>query len=1113
MRESAFRFWKPSLLKSLLAMKFSLLLLMITLQASARSYSQDISISMANAPLTKVFSTIEKKTGYLFWYESKLLDKVPRVNVEIRNASLTQVLDQCFRNQALTYAIVGRTIVLQPRRSQPAVAPLAAFTAVEIKGRVTDEAGRPLAGVSVSVKGTGGGTTTDASGYYSLEVPGGGETLVFTYIGYQPQEIPYTGQSMIPVVMRAMVSSLNQLVVVGYGTQKKGDLTGSISAISQTDFDRQPIIRVSDVIKGRAAGVFVKTPNGAPGSAIKIRIRGENSINGDNTPLYVIDGFVGGDIRTISPADIASIDVLKDASATAIYGSRGSNGVVIITTKTGQSDKHRIDFSAFYSTNRVSKKYDLLNGPEYMRSVNERKVALGQIPQFTDAEITAVTQQGSTDWQNAIMRGGSTQNYQLAFSGGHGPTSYYLSGNIADQQGIVLNSWYKRYGLRFNLHSDFSSKFHIEFNGYGTFENSRNNYAYFGRNTPYGESLAFPPNIPIKNDSTGEYTTSPKSYGPVAGNPVFAAETQNKDNNLLSLLSNVQLSYDFTDHLQLSVSGGVNGAYYNNPSFDQNAPQTPVTTSQGEYDNGFTWALQNTDKLHYANTFGGIHHLDISVIYEQQQSVTKTSYVVVSSFPSIALGYNNLGMGIPFRAGSGYSAWSIQSYLGRVNYTLMGKYLFTATFRADGSSKFQKGNQYGYFPSAAFAWRLSDEPFIRQAGIFDDLKLRLSYGLTGSQAINPYQTLTLLSEGNDYLFNGTDKTVGIGPGTPGNPDLKWETTAQSDIGLDFTVLKGRLSVTADYYHKKTTDLLLAVPIPGYIGGGSVTSNVGSMQNQGFEMLVSGIVVNNRRFRINTGVNLSVNRNKILNLGASDKILTNAGYASSTTPYFILEVGKPLGLVNGYIYEGLWQADQKDAAAKYGHVPGDPKYKDVNGDGTIDGNDMVPIGNTQPKYTLGWNGDIHWDDFDLNFLVTGVQGNDVWDLTRYLILSTGSDIKYPTSREVLNHWTPDNTQTDIPGFSATDATASQSSRYIENGSFFRLNNLSAGYNLPPSLLAKWKIFQARVYLSAQNLVTITRYKGEDPELSNTSTTTDVAAGVDNATFPMFRTYTIGVQLGL
>lgn len=1094
-------------------MKFAVLLLMITLQASARSYSQNISISMQNVPLEKIFAKIEQKSGYFFWYESKLLQNTSNVSINVRRASIHEILDQCFKNEPLTYVILGKTIVVQSKNKLPAAVPFYLPQETAISGKVTDRKNNPLAGVSVSLKGTGVGTVTDARGNYSLKLPDGEGSLVFSYIGFKTKEIPINGQTEINISLEPSVSALNQLVVVGYGVQKKSDLTGSVSEISNSDFQQQPIIRVSDAIKGRAAGVFVQTPNGAPGAGIKIRIRGNNSINGNNDPLYVIDGFVGGDIRTINPDDIASIDILKDASATAIYGSRGSNGVVIITTKTGQANKHLIEFSAFYSMDKVSKKYGLMNGPQYMEMVNARNNATGLNPVFTQAQIDAVKSTGGTDWQNAVLQTGNTQNYELAFSGGNDKTRYYLSGDVADQQGIILNSWYKRYGVRVNLNSDFGSKFHVAFNAYSTYENSRNNYTYSGRNNVYGEALVFPPNLPVF-DSTGEYTTTPPSYGPVAGNPVFAAQTQNFDSRLFTVLSNAQLSYDFTDHLQLSVSGGVNGISYNTPSFKQAAPGTPLSTSQGEYDNGFTWSLQNTDKLHYENTFGGIHKLEISAIYEQQKSVTNTDYVIASTFPTISLGYNNLGLGIPFRAGSGYSEWAIQSYLGRINYQLMNKYLFTVTFRADGSSKFQGKNKYGYFPSGAFAWRMSDEPFISHTNIFQNLKLRVSYGSTGSQAIGPYQTLTVLKPGDDYLFDGATKTVGIGAGTPGNPDLKWETTTQSDIGLDFSILNERLSGTLDYYHKKTSNLLMPVPIPGYNGGGSITSNVGSLQNKGFEFLLNGLIVDHARLKINTSLNFSLNRNKILNLGANDEILTNSNYpvASNQPPLFILKVGEPLGVMRGLVYEGLWQTKGADEAAKYGKVPGDPKYKDVNSDGKIDGNDMIPIGNANPTFTYGWNTNLAFFNFDLNIFFNGVQGNNVWNLTRFLMVSTGSDVKYPTSKEILNHWTPSNTNTNIPGFSSTSATQFQSSQYMENGSFVRLANVTLGYNFSSSLLRKWKINNARIYLSAQNMFVITKYKGEDPELFNSDTSSDVAAGIDNGTYPAFRTYTIGIKLG-
>lgn len=1096
-------------------MRLAIFLLFVAcLQVTVKGWAQQITLSEKKAPLGKVIKDIQAQTNVTFFYDYLLLQKSKPVTVSYTGTSLPEALEKVFKGQPLTFEIIGNKIITIKEKipeNQNHLNILHADTFPVVRGKIVNEKNQPVADASIQVKNTDKGTISGTDGNYHLIIPDNA-VLIISHLGYEKKEISVDGSAVLNISLVPIATALDQLVVVGYGVQKRNDLTGSVSNISSNSFKQQPIIQVADAIKGRAAGVLVRTPNGAPGAGIKMRIRGANSINGDNAPLYVIDGFIGGNIRTVNPGDIQSIDILKDASATAIYGSRGANGVVIITTKTGQADQHLIEFNTFYSINQVSKKYDLLNGLQFMEMANARNATLGLAPIFTQAQIDKGDK--GTDWQDAVMRKGNIQNYELAFSGGNAKTKYYLSGNMADQQGIMLNSWYKRYGVRVNLNSNLASKLHLGLNSYGVYEKARNNYDYFGRNTAYGEALIFPTNLPVF-DSTGEYTTSSKfAYGPIAGNPVFSANTQNFDSRTFTVFSNAQLSYDLTAHLQLSVSGGANVVSTNIPSFRQASPGTPLSTSQGQFNNEFTWVLQNTDKIHYENIFGDIHKLEISAIYEQQKSVSNTNYVIASTFPTISLGYNNLGLGIPFQAGSGYSEWAIQSYLGRINYQLKEKYLFTFTFRADGSSKFQGRNKYGYFPSGAMAWRMSDEPFIQKLNTFQNLKLRLSYGLTGSQAITPYKTLTILSPGQNYLFDGVRKTVGIGPGTPGNPDLKWEATAQADIGLDFSILRDKLSGTVDYYHKKTTDLLMPVPIPDYNGGGSITTNIGSIQNKGFEALLDATLIDHTNFKITTSVNMSMNRNKILSLGNNTEIFTNANYTGvgNTTPLFILKKGSPLGVFNGLVYEGLWQSKERDEAAKYGRVPGDPKYKDVNNDGTIDGNDMVAIGNAQPKFNWGWNTNISLSNFDLNILFNAIKGNDVWNLTRYLILSTGADVKYPTSEEILNHWTPSNTHTDIPGFSATGSTQFQSSQYLENGSFIRLSNLTAGYNFSPSLLEKLKIHNARIYISAQNLFVITKYKGEDPELFNTSTSSDVASGVDYATYPAFRTYTIGVKLG-
>lgn len=1093
------------------------LMLVCMLQASARSYSQDVrlTLDLKDASLSRLFGIIQQQSDYKFLYNLEDVSSAPPLNVRVKDATIQEILEVCFKNYPLGYRISNKTVVVVPRQetATPAPAPRKKeVTTLTVKGSVTDDKGQPLPGVTVALKQSSLGTASDAEGNFSITLPDGNGTLVFSYLGFVKQEIPVNGRSSMVVRLVRDVTGLQEAVVIGYGTTRRADLTGAIATVSAASFEKQPVIRVEDALKGRAAGVQVQKPNGTPGAGMKIRIRGGNSITGNSDPLYVIDGIIGGDIRTLNPNDIASMDILKDASSTAIYGSRGANGVVMVTTKSGKTGRNTLSFDAFYSMDKVSKKYDLLNAAEYMELANVKQDVDGLSPLFTDAQIDEARRTGGTDWQDEILRTGGTQNYQLSFSGGSDNTRYYISGSLADQKGIVENSSYRRYGLRANVQSKIGRRLDFNMSLYGTFEKSRNTYGYDGRNTALGSALIFSPNVPVWDANTKDYTRSP-SYGPITVNPVFSANEQIFDGNVLNVLASGALNYRITDEFSVSISGGVNGNNYNNPYLKRYQPGNNLSSTEAGYDNGFTWTLQNTNMLNYAKVFNSIHSLKITAGYEQQLSTTKYSSAWATGFPSIALGYNDLSLGATRRVGSGYSQWSLQSYLGRINYTLKDRYLFTATFRADGSSKFKGDNRYGYFPSGAFAWRMSEEPFIRDLHVFSDLKLRSSYGLTGNQAIGPYKTLNLLQTfERGYPFNGESLSVGIGPGTPANPDLKWETTAQLDLGIDFGFFGGRLSGALDYYYKKTTDLLLDVNIPDYNGGGTRTSNVGSLQNKGLELMLNGVIIDKDALRLQTGFNISANRSKVLDLGGATEIYTNGGYNVGLNP-FIVKVGEPLGQFRGYVYQGVWKTSEAAEAAKLQRQPGDAHYLNVNGDGEISGPDMMRIGSAVPDFTWGWNTTLEWKDFDLNLLFNGMQGNDVWNFTRWLPMSFSTDARYATAREVLRRWTPHNENSDIPGITTSTNTLQQSSQFVEDGSFIRLSNLSLGYNLPLSFVKRMKITQGRFYVSGQNLFVITKYKGFDPELSTTPTTSDVAMGIDNSTYPAIRTFTVGIRLVL
>lgn len=1096
--------------RALFAMKLTTLIFLIsTLSLMAGgSYSQNtrISLNMKNAAIKDVLLKIENSSEFFFVYNNQLVDVDRTVSINVNDKKISDILVDLFTGQQVEFQVADRKIVIAPTVVANSQA------SEKVSGKVTDSGGSPLPGVSIVVKGTTNGTISNTDGTYSIPNVPDNSVLTFSFVGMKTQDVAVAGKSIINVKLEEETVGIDEVVAIGYGVTKKSDLTGSVSMVTSADFEKQPIIRMEEALKGKVSGVQVQKPDGAPGSGMKIRIRGANSINGGNDPLYVVDGYIGADIVSLNPNEIASLTVLKDASSTAIYGSRGANGVVLITTKTAKSGDAKIQFDAFYSMDQISKTYELLNGTQYMETVNARNAALGTNPQFTAAEIAAVKASGGTDWQKEIFRTGGTQNYQLSFSGGTEKTQYYLSGNIADQDGIIINSSYKRYGLRSNINSKLRDNFDLAFTMYSTYEESKNNYTQNGRNNPAGTALIFPPNIPVWDETTNNYSISP-SYGPIAGNPVFQAKENNYEGKKFQTLANLSLNYHITNDLTLSVSGGAKGYFYDNPTLQVASPGTPIANTEASHSNGYGWNVQNTNMLTYKKLFAEKHDLSVTAIYEQQLNISRSNWAFATGFPTIALGYDNLALGATKRVSSGYENWAIQSYVGRLNYTFNNRYLFTATFRADGSSKFYGDNKYGYFPSAALAWRMSDEQFIKDLNLFQNLKLRTSYGMTGSQAIGPYKTLSLLTTGQNYSYNGTtNQAIGIGPGIAANPDLKWETTAQTNVGLDFGMLNGRLSGTMDYYYKKTTDLLLDVNIPMYSGGGLITQNIGSLQNSGFEFLLSGVILDHSDLKLTSSFNISFNRNKILDLGEETEIFTTGGYsgASYQAPPFILKVGEPLGQFRGYVSQGLWQTNEAALAAEYGKVPGDAKYLDVDGNKSYGGEDMKKIGSAQPDFIWGWSTSLEYKSFDLSVYINGVQGNDVWNYTRNLMIGMGADVKNPTSVLILDRWTPTHTNTTIPAFSASNVTYDQSSQYVEDGSFIRLNNITLGYTFPKSIIQN-RLSNARIYVSGQNLLVITKYSGLDPELSSTPGWTDISQGIDNGTYPATRTITFGLKV--
>jgi TonB-linked SusC/RagA family outer membrane protein len=970
-----------------------------------------------------------------------------------------------------------------------------------VTGKVTDQDNAALPGVSILISGTSLGTVTDGEGNFVLNAPGNG-TLVFSFIGYESQTVEIGNRSVIDIKLVQGSRSLDELVVVGYGTQKKTDVTGALSVVSTREFAQQPITRLDQVLQGRAAGVQVTQSNGAPGGDSKVRVRGANSVLGNNDPLYVIDGFVGANYNLLNPNDIESLQVLKDAASTSIYGSRGANGVIIITTKKG-SKGIKVSYEGQGSVSNVIKKFDILPAGEFAEIVNARAAATGSNAPFTQAQVDDFKKNGGTDWQDLVYRKGSGQQHQVTVSGGNEKTSFLISGNYVNQKGIVNNSGFKRYVLRTNLNTQINKNLALRLNLSGA--------KTANHNTDGGgaliEALQWAPTTPAYG-ADGQPTFADPT-GSVSRSPLDHLYDKSIDTERMNINAIGGLSYQLPiEGLSLDLQYAINYLDAQNKNF--NGKRLSNNNPNASRYSADQVTLQNTNALNYNRTFGN-HSITAVAVLETQQFTDKNFTATANGLRFPQLGYDNIGGNSAATVNSGFSKWTLLSLLGRVNYSFKDKYLLTAAIRRDGSSKFSEDNRNSVFPSIALGWRLSEEAFIKNLNVFSNLKLRGSWGKTGSQAINPYATLSPYNS-TQVGFNNTGATAGVIQGNQGNKNLKWETTTQTDVGIEMEFLNGRLHFEADYFNKSTTDLLLNVQLPNYAGGGTQPRNVGEVKNSGFEFAIGGTPVEKGKFSWETNLNLSTLKNEVVSLGGLPRLGTGtgAGGGMSITNEFMLMPGQPLGSYWGLKYLGTFKPGEADIAAKQGRVPGDPHYEDVNGDNAITTDDFQIVGHAFPKLTGGWNNTFTYSGFTLNVFFQGAFGVDKLNYTRAGAMSGSGEARQFLLTEIRDYYRDGNTDSDIPAFTKTYQPFTQSSRFVENGSFVRLKNVSLAYNVPSSVF-KDKA-NIRIFASATNLLTISKYSGPDPETSNVGSSTDTAIGIDRGSYPNAKVYTVGLTLG-
>ena len=1149
----------------------------LMLAGSISVNAQKVSFNGEQVSLKQAFQKIESVSKYKIAYNATQLDVNKIVILNQKNVDVLKVLDAILVGTDCTYKINDGYIVITPVQKG---------TVRKIEGTVKDTKGEPIIGATVMVKGTATGTITDFDGNFSLDATDGAN-LEISYVGYQSQQIKAISGKLLAVTLKEDTEILDEVVVVGYGTQRKRDVTTSIASVRASDLKGQPVSSMAEAMAGKMPGVQITQGTGAPGSSLQIKVRGTGTITAGTSPLYVVDGvpLAKDQLNTFNMNDVESIEVLKDASSAAIYGSRGSNGVVLITTKKGTSGKTTVTYGGYYAWQSVSKKIDMLDAYEYaelaydarnntyvdkMESINRKRIAAGNSPlPFSISDNNALRLKNSgndyntivpmelipylngtpgltnTDWQDEIYRTAGMQNHTVSASGGSDKIKYYVSLDYLNQDGIIINSDFKRYGARLNLDvSEGIFKFGITLNPSLTIENKVNSDGAYNSNGGgvVASALHSSPIFPVYNDD-GSFCFAQNSWsadtetimddGSIkrgnsqtqVWNPVALAMLQKDEKKASRIFGNIYGEVAFLPSLKYRANFGVD--LYND-SEDTFRPSTiPLSNTKGNPESIpeatsqtsriYNWVFEQT--LSYNKNFGG-HSVSVLGGWTMQYQRDESNYAFANGF--IINSIPTLNAGTVTRGNSNASEWSLLSALARIQYNYLGKYMITGALRADGASRFGKNNRWGYFPSVSLGWRISEEKFMNSLEFIDDLKLRASYGLTGIFNIPNYGAQGELAY-YSYVLGGSspDAIKGAAPKSMPNPDLKWEKTAQVNVGFDATLFKNRLTLGLDLYNSNTYDLLLNVPVSMTTGYTTRLENIGKVNNKGIEFNIS---TNHQMGDVTWSAyfNISKNINEVKALGPGNADIISSGSVGNA--YFITRVGEPIGSYYLPVVEGVYKNQAEvdaslhyvDSPSNYGLAdtkPGDFKFKDVNGDGILDisDTDRAIVGNYMPDFTYGFGANIAWKGIDLGVIFQGVYGNEILNLSRrYFYNHEGNMNNY---KGALDRWKSE----DNPG-SGMNVRANRVSKgqngttstwHVEDGSYLRIKNISLGYTFPMSLVNKVCLQAARIYCSIQNPFTFTRYEGYNPEVSNRNSVT--TNGEDYGVYPLARTISLGVNL--
>ena len=1110
---------------------------------AVESYAQNarLSLNVEEETVANILQQIENVSDFDFFYNNSHVDLNRRVSVSTRNSDIFTILDEVFRGTKVNYTVLDKKIILSTelKSIEQTSTTQQNDGKINVNGKVTDAKGETVIGASIMEKGTSNGVISDIDGNFNIKVTKDA-ILQISFLGYATQEVTIKDSKPLNIVLKEDAQALDEVVVVGYGSMKKSVITGAISSINTKNVKPVATQRVDQMLQGQAAGVMVLNTDGAPGADTKIRIRGMNSIQGGNNALIVIDGFQGGDLKSLNPNDIESMEILKDAAATAIYGAQGANGVILITTKKGNTEKPSINYSSEVGfQNILMGGVELMGAADYARELNKIEMAQDldrvPIPPFTDDQIAALEKSGGTNWIDEVYRTAVIQNHQLSISGKTSKVNYYISGAFLDQDGIMIESGYSRYSLRTNIGTKINDWLDISLNWDGAIQNT------FGAgagsdvdwvDNPVLNATMFSPTFPVY-DENGAYSKADNRIGfPVVWNPVACAKEVQNDKRQIH--NNIYLSLNFRllKHLTLQISGGA-GIWQEekNQFFNNNTHVGLQSNGVGNINNSYSKDLQNTNVLNFTRDFGR-HNLNVTAVGEIKVNDGQWSNINNKNFTNHETGIYDMNSAQIQTTSSGQSHRKMLSGVGRINYAYDNKYLFSFSFRADGSSVFGENNKWGFFPAASVGWRMSHEKFMKNLSWLDDLMFRFSWGNTGNQAISNFQTLPQIGSKGRYPWYGNGSPVmGYGIISAANPNLKWENTRQINVGFNFSLWSGKLMFTGEYYDKVTSNLLMYRELPRTTGLKSIMDNVGKMGNRGWEIsLNSNLQFNELQW--SPSINATFQKTEVLDLGDQDYIAYSAGGsgAGTTFPFSYLRKGEPFGQLMGFGYEGTWKSDEFEEAAKYGQIPGDPKYTDVNGDYKIDyDHDWKVIGNTLPKVIYGFNNRFTYKDFDLNFLIQGALGNDIFNVARIQ-----RDESFGLGVAKFDRWTPDHQNTDVPALhsdkfreeyrlkwdkehpdqpfistvSFPQSAGNVNSRWIESGSYLRLKNLTLGYTFK-----NVSVFEKiRIYLTATNLLTITKYKGFDPEVSSFAGN-DATLGTDFSSYPSSRVINFGINVNL